>query len=270
MRYYFIATNYNNSHHTVNYINNVSTLSLPENTSRHIIIVDNQSVEPLNKIEQAINNAKQNNCEATLIVNPENTGYFKGLNLGLESINCTETYTAIIGNNDLIFDNDFLIKLHALKLKAHDYSIAPNVYLPNGKKQNPHVFTKPSKKAINLLRLYYKQYHFGQLMVKVNSWVKKIKKHKEVHAPMYIHGGIGAIYILTPNFFKNNKELNAPVFLYGEEVIFSHQIHSSGGKILYHPEIKVLHNEHSSVSKLGSKKLHKIGKESFKIFSKYY
>ena len=270
MKYYFIATNYNNAHHTINYLNCVHQLKTPINSSKHIIIVDNKSVEALESIEHTIKKVKKENCDVELIINKSNSGYFKGLNLGIDAINKEEEFIAIIGNNDLIFDNNFLTELHKVDLKNQDYCIAPNVYLPNGRKQNPHALNKPSKKAIKLLELYYKNYYFGQLMIKVNGWLKSRKTPLEYKSPIYIHGGIGAIYILTPNFFKENKRLNAPVFLYGEEVIISHQIHSTGGKMLYHPEIKVLHNEHSSVSKLGNKNLHRIGKDSFKIFKEYY
>ncbi len=270
MKYYFIATNYNNPYHTVNYINSINKLDLPENSLISIIIVDNQSVEPLDSIEEAIEKSRKSGIKSTLIRNSTNSGYFKGLNIGIDSIIEADDFIAIIGNNDLIFDKDFLLNLYKVELKEQDYCIAPNVYLPNGRKQNPHVLNKPSKIGIKLLELYYKNYYFGRLMVIVNGWLKKAKKPLDIKKPIYIHGGIGAIYVLTPNFFKVNKNLIAPVFLYGEEVILSHQIHTTGGKILYHPEVKVLHNEHSSVSALGDKNLHKIGRVSFDIFKEYY
>ncbi|MGB6269773.1 MAG: glycosyltransferase [Olleya sp.] len=270
MKYYFIATNYNNPHHTVNYLNSVFNLPCPKGVTKHVIIVDNDSNEPLDSISKTINSLKKNNFSAELIKNSNNSGYFKGLNIGIDAINNEEKFVAIIGNNDLIFDEDFITKIDILDFAEDDYCIAPNVYLPNGKKQNPHQLKKPSKQAIKRLKLYYKNYYFGRIMIKLNSWLKKSKKEIEYTTPIYIHGGIGAIYILTPQFFKKNKRLNAPVFLYGEEVLISHQIHTTGGKMLYHPDVKVMHNEHSSVSKLGNKNLHKIGKESFEIFKEYY
>lgn len=270
MKYYFIATNYNNPYHTVNYINSINKLDLPENSLISIIIVDNQSVEPLDSIEEAIEKSRKSGIKSTLIRNSTNSGYFKGLNIGIDSIIEADDFIAIIGNNDLIFDKDFLTGLHKINFKNQDHCIVPDVYLANGKKQNPHALNKPSKRAIKLLELYYKNYYFGRLMVKISGWLKSIKTPIEYKTPIYIHGGIGAIYILTPNFFKQNDRLLAPVFLFGEEVIISHQIHSKGGKILYYPEIKVLHNEHSSVSRLGNKSLHKIGKKSYEIFKEYY
>ena len=44
-----------------------------------------------------------------------------------------------IKSNDLLFEHDFLLNLNQVKLTKQDYCIAPNVYLPNGLTQNPHV-----------------------------------------------------------------------------------------------------------------------------------
>lgn len=271
MKYFFIAINYNNAHHTLKYIESIKNLKLPKNSFIEIIIIDNNSSESLDSIKELISEGKkQGSYNVLLIENSLNLGYFKGLNIGLKTIDNIEQHTVIVGNNDLLFNNDFLIKLEEVKLKEEDYCIAPNVILSNGTQQNPHALTKPSYFAISLLKLYYSNYYLGLLMIKVNQWIKRGKKQKIFNEPIYIHGGIGAIYILTPKFFIKNKLLNAPVFLYGEEVIFSNQVHSTNGKILYCPDIKVIHNEHSTVKKLGNRKLHKIGKESFTIFKQYY
>lgn len=270
MTYYFIAINYNNSHHTIKYIENVHSLRTPFGATKKVIIVDNNSKDILGNIKEAVFRVQLENMEAVLVESKINLGYFGGLNIGINAINTSQKYTTIIGNNDLLFESDFLIKLHDLKLKKQDYCIAPNVYLPSGLKQNPHVLHRPSKFAQCRHGLYYKNFYLGQLMIRLNKRNKKNKRSIQYDKPIYIHGGIGAVYILTPYFFKDNKELNAPVFLYGEEIIFSHQIHTTGGKILYHPELKVLHNEHSSISKLGKKRVYQLGKEAYEIYKKYY
>lgn len=270
MTYYFIAINYKNSHHTIKYIENVHLLKTPFDTNKKIIIVDNNSNEDLDDIKEIVLSVRTENTECVLIENKSNSGYFEGLNIGIRTINDSEIYKVIIGNNDLLFEPDFLLNLNQVKLTKQDYCIAPNVYLPNGLNQNPHVLHKPSSFSQFKQWLYYRNYYFGQLMIKLNSKNKNKKRSIKYDKPFYIHGGIGAIYILTHFFFKNNKELNAPVFLYGEEIVFSHQIHTTGGKILFHPGLKVLHNEHSSISKLGKKAVHKLGRESYKIYRKYY
>jgi GT2 family glycosyltransferase len=117
MTYYFIATNYNNTHHTVNYLNSVFNLPAPKGVKKHVIIVDNDSKEPLDAISQTIDGLIKEDFSAQLIKNPENSGYFKGLNMGIDAINRGEKFVAIIGNNDLIFDKDFLTILDSLEFK---------------------------------------------------------------------------------------------------------------------------------------------------------
>ena len=81
--------------------------------------------------------------------------------------------------------------------------------------------------------------------------------------------GIGALYILTPNFFKYFKKLTEEVFLYGEEAVFAGQIASVNGEIYYEPVLVCYHNESSTTSNIGSKSKYKIIQNSYKIYRKY-
>ena len=80
--------------------------------------------------------------------------------------------------------------------------------------------------------------------------------------------GYGACYILTPNFFKHYKYLDAPVFLMGEEGILASQVMRAGGITLYHPELVVNHLDHTSIGKIPNKTLFKYSQLSYKYFIK--
>ena len=80
--------------------------------------------------------------------------------------------------------------------------------------------------------------------------------------------GYGACYILTNNFFKKFDELDAPVFLMGEEGILTNQILSVSGNILYIPDLIVNHLDHSSIKKLTSRNLYRFSKISYKYYLK--
>ena len=81
--------------------------------------------------------------------------------------------------------------------------------------------------------------------------------------------GIGALYVLTPNFFNHFDKLWEDVFLYGEEAILTGQVNSVNGKIWYEPSLKCNHDESASTSKIGTKKKYKIIQNSYKIYKKY-
>ena len=80
----------------------------------------------------------------------------------------------------------------------------------------------------------------------------------------YIHMGIGAIYILTEQFFEHFDELWDRVFLYGEEAVLAGQLASVKGRTFYYPNCIVYHKESLSTGKLPSKTKFKIYQESIK------
>ena len=75
--------------------------------------------------------------------------------------------------------------------------------------------------------------------------------------------GYGACYILTHDFFKNFKNLDAPNFLMGEEGVLANQILSKNGKTIYKPNIIVHHHDHTSIGKISNRKLYNFSKESY-------
>ncbi|EME8244273.1 hypothetical protein LBW08_002503 [Enterococcus faecium] len=63
--------------------------------------------------------------------------------------------------------------------------------------------------------------------------------------------------------------MDAKVFLWGEEAIFSEQVRRVSGKILYVPELHVLHQESQSVKKIPSRKKYEMVRKSYNIYKKY-
>ena len=84
-----------------------------------------------------------------------------------------------------------------------------------------------------------------------------------------IYMGIGALYILTPNFFKYFDKLSEEVFLYGEEAVLAGQVESVNGNIIYEPKLICYHNESSTTSKINSKEKYELIRKSYKIYKKY-
>ena len=100
----FVFTNYNNSLDSIKTVESI--FEIKELNSFIIVIVDNNSNNDQVKTLQDI---KIKYPEVQLILNNENLGYFKGLNIGIRYIreqNIIIKYL-IIGNNDLYFPIDF-------------------------------------------------------------------------------------------------------------------------------------------------------------------
>jgi len=270
MKVGFVFTNYNNSHYTRDVIHSI-TLNKNYDDS-YIVVVDNKSetadVELLIIIEQDYPSVK-------IIYNDENSGYFKGLNIGIEYLRkkYTDLDHMVIGNNDLFFPPDFIDTLYSNRSLFEKYPvISPDLLTLDGVHQNPHVIDKISKKREIIYDLYYSNYYLSVLIgyaAKVTKRFTDRSDEEQFEVAQTIHQGYGACYILGPLFFEHFNLLWAPTFLMGEEFFLSKQLEKKGMKVYYEPSIKVNHHDHATMGKLPGKKLWKISKDSHKIYRKY-
>lgn len=263
MKVAFICVNYNNAKVTLQYINNVSTLKGEVDVK--IIIVDNASkADDIQYLEREMLAFR----EAILIKSEKNGGYFFGLNLGIAcAIEQGYNQYQIIGNNDIEFHADFLDRLGKLKLKQDELVVAPDVITNDGIHENPHIVERVTLMRKFIYRIYFSNYFFAKMMTVFYSDQRKSKPFDPESKHIYM--GIGALYILTPNFFQYFSKLWDEVFLYGEEAIFAGQIRSVNGRILYDPSLKCNHNESASTSRLGFKNRYSFMRESYKKYRKY-
>jgi GT2 family glycosyltransferase len=267
-RIIFIAVNYNSAKHTLKYIESVNELTLNDKIIE-IIIIDNHS-----ELEDylIIKNATKKAMNVKLIKNNENVGYFKGLNVGISSVVSKKNSVLIIGNNDIEFRKDFLISLNKIEYDCKTLILAPNVITKNGFHQNPHSIKKVTTFRKIGYKIYYKNYYIGRLLYWLMQQFKKVKHTKiynEYNQEQFIHMGIGACYVLTEHFFNFFSKIDDRVFLWGEEALLAGQIATVGGRMLYNPNIVVYHDENVSISKLPTRQVYNITKQSYKIYSKY-
>lgn len=264
MKIAFICVNYNNVNFTKQFIESINLLKGENEVS--IIIVDNKSTDSSVEELQKINAPNIN-----VIYSPENIGYFKGLNLGIQSIDSKMFDYVMIGNNDLYFQNDFLIELERKKFDKDILVIAPNIIRLDGVHQNPHLVSKFSKFERIYRRLFFSNYYISIIMHRSYNMIRSsIKPTDRIGADKesVITMGYGACYLLTRSFFTNFNELDAPNFLMGEEGVLANQVLSVDGKTLYVPNLVVTHHDHSSIGKVSSKKLYSFSRESYFYYLK--
>jgi len=263
--YHFVAVNFNNSDETLIYIKSIISQDFK---NWNIVIVDNNStIIDLVRLEDFCLNVPN----VSLIKNEKNIGYFPALNIGLNAIQRNESDYIIVGNNDLSFQKDFIEKLNTLVLDDDVLVIAPNIVKLDVIHQNPHIISDFNLIEKIYRRVYYSNYYLAITLQFFYSKLKLLKgggNRKENYRIIPILMGYGACYILTPNFFKHYKYLDAPVFLMGEEGILASQVMRAGGITLYHPELVVNHLDHTSIGKIPNKTLFKYSQLSYKYFIK--
>ena len=269
---YFICVNYNNAEITIKYIQSIHSLVNEDFFKVFIIIVDNNS-EDIEK--EVLLKWQTNNPDKPFHFLPlnHNIGYFPAINKGLKFI---ELYNGlnyiIVGNNDLIFDVNFLLNLCNNKYDDNVFVIAPNIIRSDGLHQNPFFITRISF----LRKLYYKLYYLNYYCACTIEFLAGALnlRNNENNKPsfeqsQYIYMGFGACYILAPVFLKECIYLKDDVFLFGEEAMLAYQIKNKNGKIFYDSTLIVHHSDHSSINKIPSRKIYRIAKKSFKIYRKY-
>ena len=122
----FVSTNYNNSYYTETLVKSISHQFIKA-TNINVIIVDNCSNH---EDQENLFNIANKYPFVKIILNNENIGYFKGLNVGLKYIEESHFNPnfIIVGNNDLEFPNTFIEQLMNCKDIFNYYPvISPNI-----------------------------------------------------------------------------------------------------------------------------------------------
>ena len=270
MKIGFVFTNYNNSSFTREAIHSISLNGNWNNC--FVVVVDNNSddadIELLKEIERDYPSIQ-------LIFNPENAGYFKGLNLGIKYLRNNEHNVnyVVVGNNDLYFPNNFVISMcgNIDKFETHAV-LSPNIITLDGVHQNPHVVKQISKFREVIYDLYFTNYYLALIIKKIAAVTKRFtdrKDEEQFETAQIIYQGYGACYILGPLFFKHFDDLWAPTFLMGEEYFLSKQLESKNLHLYYEPSIIVNHHFHSATAKVPSKKLWEVARQSHKVYRRY-
>ena len=263
----FICVNYNTSAETKKYISNVKSLALAEQAL--IIIVENSpGEEDFNELDLHIDQNYADDKNVVLL-RRENNGYFQALNEGIRyaAKKGISQIFHVVGNNDITFQKDFIVYMLKADLDEKTLVLAPDVVSNEGFHENPHVLYPMGLGRKLKYDLYFSHYKIGNLLTRRKSTERKFKPYDPNRK--VIHMGIGALYVLTPNFFRYFSELWEEVFLYGEEAVLAGQLSTVQGKTMYEPSLVCFHNESSSTSQMTSKRIYQLMQRSYRTYRKY-
>jgi len=261
-----IVVNYNNSQSTYHLCQSLENM-IGYGTDYHMrcVIVDNSHGS-----EDSSNLKKL--CSrwhwVTIINSADNPGYFAGLNRGLAKIVPDDRTWVVVGNNDLFFDKTFACNLIAMVYPQNVMAVCPDIVTMEGIHQNPHVLNRIGFVRRFLFDVYFKHYYLAVLLKWLRQLIPKRKHRTHTSMPCVLHMGNGACYILTPLFFKYNRYLDCPIFLYGEEAFLSDQIHETGGILWFEPTLRVFHAESASISQIPQRVAYEYARSGYKQYRK--
>ena len=183
------------------------------------------------------------------VQNLDNLGYLPGAQSVINKVKNLNDYDfVVISNVDIQISEDFFANLSKLAYNDDIAWVAPKIYSSDeSRDMNPKVLSRYSKKKLFLL---YYMYKYPVLYYLYTMTVYKRKKLQPQYAEMDIYAGHGSFIMLTRSFFESYKEINYPIFLFGEELFLAEEILKVTKKVRYVPSLVIYDKEHISTSKL--------------------
>ncbi len=274
MKIGFICTNYNNSSFTRAAI--ASLHAAGRGADVRVVVVDNLSRE---EDVAALAAVSQEFPGVDVVLNPENSGYFPGLNIGIHRLRSTfpEISHLVVGNNDLSFPPDFVDTVERKRNVLETWAVvAPDLVTPSGVHQNPHVLHPIGRARKFLWDLYFLAYPTGLLIKHAARLSRRFTVREENDPSSDLHRisgpieqGYGACYLLGPAFFRHFEQLFAPTFMMQEEFFLGEQLALIGQQTFYDPEFVVRHHGHATTHTLPSQRQWAIGRQSHGVYKAF-
>ncbi|MDP2960349.1 MAG: glycosyltransferase family 2 protein [candidate division Zixibacteria bacterium] len=221
------------------------------NLKLEIFVVDN------NSRDQSVEMIKKDFPQIKLMVNSENIGFARGVNLGLALAK---------GRYFLLLNPDVKVLTGVLKgmiefMEQNKDAGLAGVQLLNsdGTKQNSMAnFPSLSQELLNksLLRILFPE--------------KYPSKYQEYKSPIEVDSVIGACMIVRPEAVKEVGELDPGYFLFLEETDWCFQMKKKGWKIFHIPQLKIYHKQGQSLLDLKSKGRIEYYRSYYRFFKKNY
>lgn len=224
-----------------------------------IIVVDNASS---NGSGQKLKKDFFDNAKVSVLLNEENKGFARGNNTGYRyAIKEYDPDYIIVMNNDVIIrQRSFLKRIEAIHEKTHFAVLGPDIINPYEKKhQNPvgnelmSLETAEKVKRSRRIRRVFPYPFFikDAIMEKLG----RRKKAADACCPAILHG---ACYIFSREFTAVRKyAFNPGTFLYLEEEILGLECQKARLKLVYSPDVRVLHYEDVATDMVCRKALEK-------------
>jgi GT2 family glycosyltransferase len=269
MKVGYVCTNYNNSSYSREA---VRSLLRDGGEQYRIVVVDNNSDS---KNVEALKSVVREFPQVALLLNKDNVGYFRGLNLGIRHLRThqPDIQMMVVGNNDLVFPADFAESLRRNQSTLQKYAVvSQDIVTLDGAHQNPHVIRKISKFREFIYNLYYANYYLAIAIRQVAKLTRSFTDRPDetqYEVAQEIYQGYGACYVLGPVFFRHFEELWAPSFLMHEEFFLSKQLSDEGFSVYYEPSIKVQHWCHGAMAAITSRKAWEAARAAQKIYRQH-
>ncbi len=218
----------------------------------NIVIVDNASP---NKSGEKLSSVYADDKRIKVILHKANDGFAKGNNIGYAYAKDTLNADYIICvNNDVLMNQENLLqRIISVTERTKCAVLGPDILSLDGQKQSPRrqnrltendVTKELMRKKLTLQYFKWKKYLFPIPCVE-KTYQKASKKRvmdRSVDGEKEDIVLLGACIIYCPKFVKNEKYAFSPkTFMYGEEDLLAWYCYRKSYKVIYSPEISIIH-----------------------------
>jgi hypothetical protein len=201
---------------------------LAQSGLKELILVDNGNPDDTRTYLQEL--AEQQK-KVTLISGQGNVGFAQGCNLGVEQAN--GEYLLLLNPDCILKKGSFTPLIKALQSDEEVWAAGAHLINADGSEQRGgrrHLLT-PKNAIAESLWLY--------------KWLgqERFNQHKEAlpEGPTEVEAISGAFIFTTRDRYDELKGMDADYFLHVEDLDFCRRIHDAGGKILFVPDVQVMH-----------------------------
>lgn len=263
MEYGFVVLHYKEIKATCECVKSIKALSLADGDCLRIVVVDNGSA---NNTGETLRNLYSDDGTVDVVISEENLGFACGNNLGLSFY--TETYglpdyLSVCNNDTVVDDVNFLSKVHSIHEKFGFNVLGPDIYNPlSHEHQSPcgEGIMEPSEIDRMIsdcranLRMYRSPTSFDRIWISIKdsslyracaNAKHKIKLFEKKRGWENTQRGVvlqGSFLVFDRCYLNSMPWLFSPkTFMYFEENFLQLCSIKSGLKLLYTPEVQVLH-----------------------------
>jgi GT2 family glycosyltransferase len=233
-----------------------------------IVVIDNsEDPDEFSKLAEIV----AGNSRLKLIA-VKNEGYFSALNKGLSEVRDKAASIVVVCNNDILFDSTFFRMLRQAEYPTGALVVAPSVLTIAGRPQNPHHIRRIGFFRRLAFDIYFTHYYLACVLTYISRTMRSLvearfsrikNRNLRDEIAREIEQGVGAIYILRPQFFEKFDSLYYEWFLYGEEACLAWQLRTVNSRIWFDPALKVVHAESQTLGRLPARKTYGFARASY-------
>ncbi|MEN3045941.1 MAG: glycosyltransferase family 2 protein [Candidatus Hydrothermales bacterium] len=257
MNFSIIVVNFNSGNYLTYTLRSIKLNILNKEDDFEVIVVDNSSTDG------SLEKAQKIFPEFKYIKSQKNLGYGGGCNLGAE---LSKGKILIFSNADIVIPQGTFDKIRWYFEKEKKLGIL------GAKLEYPDGTYQPSCRRYPRFKyLLFGRKSIGSFILKNNPITReflyldleKEKKACEVEAVL------GAFMAIKREVFESVGGFDEEFFLFAEDIDLCLRVKKRGYKVLYAPDIKIIHFHGGSRKYLGPKSEHYLRKSIFKFFKKH-